>query len=94
MAFADEQSYEEMINALQNFKSRTEEQCNVMESAAKDCVDNTDNDPAAQKSSSKLSSCVSNIRATFETIDNIIAALQDELEDIRAAAAKADQIGD
>lgn len=89
MAFADEQSYEEMISALQTFVSQTEEQCSVMESAGKDCVDNTDGDPAATKADSKLQKCVGDIRATCETINGIISALQEELEEIRAAAAKA-----
>lgn len=94
MAFADEQSYEEMINALQTFLSQAEEQCGVMESAGQDCVDNTDGDPAAEASNSKLQKCVGDIRATFETIQGIITALQEELEDIRAAAAKAQSAGD
>ena len=89
MAFADEQSYEEMISALQMFVSQAEEQCGVMESAGNDCVDNTDGDPAASKANAKLQKCVGQIRATFETINGIISALQEELEEIRAAAAKA-----
>lgn len=92
MSYADEQSYEEMISALQNFKNQVEEQCNVMEKAGKDCIDNTDGDPAAEKSSARLSECVGKIRATFEIVDYIISALQEEIEDIRAAAAAADQI--
>lgn len=94
MAFADEQAYEEMINALQTFVSQADEQCGVMESAGNDCVDNTENDPAAEASNSKLQKCVGDIRSTFETIQGIISALQEELEDIRAAAAKAQAAGD
>lgn len=89
MAFADENSYEQMISALQTFSSETEEQCGVMESAGSDCVDNTDGDPAAEKSNARLQSCVSNIRTALEAIQGIITALQEELEDIRSAAAKA-----
>lgn len=92
MAYADEQSYEEMISALQEFLSQAEEQCSVMETAGKDCVDNTDGDPAAEKSNAALQKCVGDIRATFETIQGIASALQEELEDIRTAAAKADSI--
>ena len=94
MAFADEQAYEEMISALQNFVSQADEQCGVMESAGNDCVDNTENDPAAEASNSKLQKCVGDIRSTFETIQGIITALQEELEDTRAAAAKAQAAGD
>ena len=89
MAFADEQSYEEMISTLQDFISQAEEQCGVMESAGEDCVDNTEGDPAAEKANAKLQKCVANIRSTFEAIQGIIAALQAELEEIRAAANKA-----
>lgn len=89
MAYADEQSYEEMIQALQKFNRDTAEQCSVMESAGQDCVDNTDGDPAAEKSNGKLQKCVGNIRSALEDIQGIAAALQQELEDIRAAAARA-----
>lgn len=89
MAYADEQSYEEMIAALQNFMTEVEEQCGVLESAGTDCVDNTDGDPAAEKADEKLQICVGDIRGTLETIQNIAYALQQELEDIREAAAKA-----
>ncbi len=53
MAYADEQSYEEMISALQTYVSQVEEECGVMESAGNDCVDNTDGDPAASTSNEK-----------------------------------------
>lgn len=90
MAWADEQSYEEMIKALQNFEKQVEEQCTVMQNAGKDCVDNMDGDPAAEKSNERLNGCIQGIRGTFETVRNIIAALQEELERIREAARKAD----
>ena len=86
MAYADEQSYEEMISALQTYVSQVEEECGVMES-----VDNTDGDPAASTSNEKLQQCVGKIRSATESIQGIIAALQQELEDIREAAAKANQ---
>lgn len=89
MAYADEQSYEEMIQALQKFNCDAAEQCSVMESAGQDCVDNTDGDPAAEKSYRKLQKCVGNIRSALEDIQGIGAALQQELEDIRVAAARA-----
>ena len=89
MAFADEQSYEEMISALQSFVKDAGEQCDLMESAGNDCVDNTEDDPAATKSNERLQKCVGGIRATFDTINGIISALQEELEEIRIAAAKA-----
>ena len=92
MAYADEQSYEEMISKLQEFVSEVSEQCDVMSSAGADCVDNTDGDPAAEKSNAKLQECVRNIQSATESIQGIISALQQELEDIREAAARADSI--
>ena len=94
MAFADEQSYEEMVAALQNFINELEEQCTVMETAGRDCVDNTDGDPAASKSNEKISNIANKIRGTFETVEGIIAALNEEIERIRIAAQKADKIDD
>ena len=89
MAYADEQAYEEMISELQRFISEGDEQCSALDAAGRDCVDNTDGDPAAEKSSAKLQECTGNIRSAFQTIEGIVQALQQELEDIRAAAEKA-----
>lgn len=90
--YADEESYEEMIRALQNFMNQVSENCNIMESAGKDCVDNTDNDPAAVRGNERMGQCIGRIRATFTTVQSVISALQQELEDIRSAAAKANSI--
>ena len=89
MAYADEQSYEEMITALQNFMTQVSDNCDIMESAGKDCVDNTDNDPAAVKGNEKLGACIKRIRGTLGTVQTVIVGLQQELEDIRRAAARA-----
>lgn len=89
MAYSDEQSYEEMISILQNYIAQVEEQCGVMEKAGEDCVDNTDNDPAAEQSNAKLQQCVSQIRSSEEAIQEVIVGLQQEMEEIREAAAKA-----
>ena len=94
MAYINEQSYEEMMNALRNFKNQVETQCGIMVSAGKDCMDNMEEDPAAIKSNEKLVKCVEKIRENYETIDKIIAALQDELERAKIAAAKAEKMGD
>ncbi len=89
MAYADEQSYEEMISSLQTFISNLDEQCNAMEQAGSDCVDNTDGDPAAIGANAKMQQCIGKIRESIEEISRIISALQDELDAIREAAAKA-----
>ena len=92
MAYADEQSYEEMISALQTFITNVSDACGDMETAGNDCVDNTDGDPAAEKSNAKLQQCVARFRGTLSTAQKVITDLQQELEDIRAAAAKADSM--
>lgn len=92
MAYADEQSYEEMISALQTYVTQVGEVCGVMQSAGIDCVENTDGDPAAVKSNEKLLQCVGKIQAATESIQGIIAALQQELEDIKVAADKVNQV--
>lgn len=92
MAFADEQAYEEMINALRNTQRQLEEHCRVMAQAGTDCVDNTDNDPAAERANARLGECVSKIKQELETLGSIATALSEELEDIRQAAARANNI--
>lgn len=89
MAYAEEHSYEEMISALQKFLSGLEEQCAVMTTAGEDCVDNTEEDQAAVKADAKLKTCVAGIRANFETIQQVIAKLQEELEELRRTKEKA-----
>lgn len=93
MDFASDESYEEMINTLQKFLREAEEECSTMQSAGQDCVDNTENDPAATKANDSLQGCVEGIRTACETIQGIVSALQDELDRIHEATAKADSLG-
>lgn len=92
MTHVDEQSYEEVISALQSFINNVSDACDTMEAAGNDCVDNTDGDPAAEKSNAKLQECVSRFRGTLGTAQNVISAMQQELEAVRTAAAKANSI--
>lgn len=94
MPYADEQSYEEMISALQTFLGGLEEQCNIMEAAGTDCVDNTEGDNAAKKANAKLQKCISGIRSNFESIQQVIQNLQQELDDIIGTNKKSDQFDD
>ena len=80
MTYVDTESYNEMISALEKFKADVSEQCATMTSAGQDCIDNTDNDPAAVNANSKISECVQKIQSSMETIDEIITALKDELD--------------
>lgn len=91
MGFADEQSYEEMIAALNRYISEVEAQCDIMCKAGEDCVDNTEDDPAAIASKEKIEGHVKKIKAELETVGKVIRALQDEIERIRAEAKKAAQ---
>ena len=86
---ADESSYQETIAQLNQFKNRIMEGCRVLQTAGRDCVDNTDNDPAAVTSNEKLSECINKIQGTLPQIDSIIWALNEEMEAIKEAAARA-----
>lgn len=90
MAFADEKCYEEMIAALHTFSSKVAEECEKMEQAGNDCVDNTENDPAAEKSNAKLQMCVTRFRGTISAAQQVAVALQAQLERIREAARAAE----
>ena len=94
MAFANEQQYEEMISALQTFKTEAQEKCQTLTAVGSECVENTQNDPAAAKSNSSVQQCVGQIEAQLEEIDRIAQELADELDRIREAAAKANNLGD
>lgn len=91
MSYMDEQSYQEMINALQNFKKQVETHCGIMEKAGQDCMDNMEADEYATAANTQLSDCVSKIRENYETIDKIIRALEEQLEKVRQLRAKQDQ---
>ncbi len=92
MAHIDPQSYEEMISVLQSFVSQVSEQCETMQTAGSTCVSNMEGDSAAEKSNAKLQECVSNIRSATESVQGIIAALQEELEDAIRAQSLADDL--
>lgn len=91
MSYMDEQSYQEMINALENFKKQVETHCGIMEKAGQDCMDNMEADEYATESNNKLKTCVSSIRENYETIDKIVRALEEELEKVRRLREKYDQ---
>ena len=91
MGFADEQSYEEVVSQLQRFVKEVEDECNVMTRAGMDCVDNMDNDPAALASCTKLAECIKSIEMNVELVEQVIKALQEQIQGIREKAAKASQ---
>lgn len=89
---AGTEAYEAMIQELQKFKSTVSENCALMQSAAAECAENMPEDPAAAKASSAVGTHCSNISAQLEVVDQVIRDLQEEMEEIQAAAAKADGI--
>ncbi|MBQ7087481.1 MAG: hypothetical protein IJM96_08425 [Clostridia bacterium] len=92
MTWIDEEAYETAIKALNNFKKQVTDQCNLIEKAARDCVENT-KDPNAQSNSTKLTGHISKIKAQYETINKIISALQAQLEEVRKVRREAEAAG-
>lgn len=89
MSLVNEESYYELIGALQKFKKEAEEQCMVMQAAGMDCVENMYEDPSAVSANNKLQQCIGSIHSALEAIQGIISNMQEELEEVKAAAAKA-----
>ena len=89
---AGTEAYEAMIQELQKFKSTVSENCALMQSAAAECAENMPEDPAAAKASAAVGTHCGNISAQLEVVDQVIRDLQEEIEEIQAAAAKADEI--
>lgn len=94
-AVASEQAYQDLINALDNFMREVSAQCDLMEKAATDCVDNY-NDPASAKAQTKLNEHIKNIKDEFETVEEIKKFLNEQMERIKeknkGAEGKIDQL--
>jgi len=91
MAYADEQSYEEVIAGLTKFKQSIISECGRMLKAGQDCIDNMDNDPAAKASCKRLTENIKGVEMNLELIDSVIKEMQAQIERIREKAAKASQ---
>lgn len=89
MTWIDEEAYQNMINALNNFKNQVTTQCDVIEKATQDCLDNTD-DENVKPSAEALATHIKNIKAQFPTVDEVIKALEAQLEKAREARRKAE----
>lgn len=92
MQKADPESYQAVINALSNYEKQVKQSCIVMKRAGDDCVANTDGDVAALRSNEKLGLCIQKIDQSLETVNELIRALQEELERIIETARKAENI--
>jgi hypothetical protein len=69
----NEKNYEEVIAALQKFKTEIEEQCEIMRTAGEICVTIADYDDYAVKCNENLVKCLTKIVGTRETIDDVVA---------------------
>ena len=93
MAYIDEESYQEMITALTNFKKQIETQCEIMEQAGKDCLDNMEEDQYAIDTNASLVISINKIRENYETIDKAIKYLEEQLEKARKLRQKQEANG-
>ena len=93
MAYIDEESYQEMITALTNFKKQIETQCEIMEQAGKDCLDNMEEDQYAIDTNASLGLSINKIRENYVTIDKVIKYLEEQLEKARKLRQKQEANG-
>ena len=89
MQVADESAYEEVIQRLRAYTSKVFESMQQMRTAGVNCVDTTDQDPAAVRSNDNLQKALNEMNESLNKIYELISKLQAELERIREAAAKA-----
>lgn len=85
-------NYNDMISALNDFISKVSDACDEMEAAGNDCVANMNGDVASEKSNAKLATCVAMFRETLETAQGVISAMEEEMEEAAAVAAKIDDL--
>ena len=64
----------------------------TMESAAKDCVNNCEQDEASIKSKEKVDKCITSFQAAIEKAQKLAKAMQEELTQAQEAAKKAENI--
>ncbi|MBQ6836637.1 MAG: hypothetical protein IJO16_05945 [Clostridia bacterium] len=89
MTWIDEEAYQSMINALNNFVKQVTAQCDIIDKATEDCLDNTD-DENVKPSAEALAGHIKNIKAQFPTVEDVIKKLEEQLEKAREARRKAE----
>lgn len=82
MPHADERVYEEMIAALETYQKEILYECQALSSAAKDCIDNTEDDNVVNMAKS-LAKKIDRMVATANQAKTLADKLQDELDYIR-----------
>lgn len=83
MDVSNEQSYMEMIHALQLYDAQVTQICGVMLKAADDCLDNTMGDANAVKTAKELSACCKKIQPQLQEVERIAKELERELDELR-----------
>lgn len=84
---ADTDAYQQMIQTLQSYLSDLQEQCQTMQSAGEDCLDNTDNDDNVKPLVGELEECIGKIQSTFSEIEAAIQHLQRQLQKLLESGA-------
>ncbi len=86
MVVADEKSYSEVASQISNYIKTVGECCATLQSAGKDCVDNTQGDPAAAKSSANLNAAIGKIQEQMPVLQSIVNAMNEQMEKMKAAS--------
>ncbi len=85
MVVADEKSYSEVASQISNYIKTISECCDTLQSAGKDCVDNTQGDPAAAKSNANLTAAIAKIQEQMPELQKIVEAMEEQIEKIRSS---------
>lgn len=89
---ASEESYMEVISEISTYIGKLEESIEALRSAANECVENTDEDPAAVASNERLNQAIGKIEDQKPVLQQVIQAMNEELERIREAARRAQNV--
>ena len=87
MVVADESAYSEVASKISDYIKKIEECCGTLETAANDCVENTQGDPAAAKSSSDLKAAVGKIQEQMPVLQGIVSAMNQQIEKMQEASS-------
>ena len=88
----DERAYNELIEALNTFRSSVSDSCENMSDAAQACVEQTDEGEESVKAQAKLQGSITVIERVCEAAGKLAVALQNELEEAQRIARMIDDI--
>lgn len=87
---ASEESYREVISEISSFIGKLDQSIGTLSSAADECVENTDEDPAAVSSNERLKKAIGKIEDQKPILQQVIQAMNEQIERIREAARRAE----